>query len=232
MRYIILNIKDSKSPLYFTKNSAVVRAYTICPDETSGMVENVKLRNTSDALQPLNRDEIFVNADLSNKQKTDVFGLIDSYRDCFAQNLSKLGCTQLTELDIRLTDDIPVVYRPYRLIHSGKEVVRDTVKELLHTKIIEESESAYASPVILVSKKTGGCRLCVDYRALNRKTIKGLFPLPRIDDQIDLLSGNKYFISLDMASGYYQIPVKEQCRHLTAFKILMVYISFAKRLSV
>ncbi|CAB3260211.1 unnamed protein product [Arctia plantaginis] len=91
------------------------------------------------------------------------------------------------------------------------------VDELLQNDIIEESISSYASPILLVSKKTGGQRLCVDYRALNRRTLKDHFPLPLIEDQIDQLSGSKYFTCLDLTSGYYQIPVKADCRHLTAF---------------
>lgn len=172
---------------------------------------------TTQTLEPIDHNDILVNPELTSEQKEMVYNLVDRYRDCFAQNLSELGCTNISELDIKLTDETLVAYRPYRLSHTEKEVVRDMVKDLEDNKIIEESDSAYASPILLVSKKTGGYRLCVDYRALNRKTVRDLYPLPRIDDQIDLLSGNSYFISLDMSSGYYQIPIKEECKHLTAF---------------
>lgn len=168
-------------------------------------------------LQPIDKNEVKINQNLNTEQKDEVYRLIEKYRDCFAQNLSEIGCTDISELEIKLTDETPVTYRPYRLSIAEKEIVRDIVNELRENDIIEESDSAYASPVLLVSKKTGGYRLCVDYRALNRKTVKDLYPLPRIDDQLDLLSGNNFFVSLDMSSGYYQIPIKDSCKHLTAF---------------
>ncbi|PZC83801.1 hypothetical protein B5X24_HaOG206958 [Helicoverpa armigera] len=67
----------------------------------------------------------------------------------------------------------------------------------------------------MVKKKTGEQRLCVDFRALNKKTVKDRFPLPLIEDQVSNLSGNRFFTTLDLASGYYQIPMAENSRHLT-----------------
>lgn len=75
---------------------------------------------------------------------------------------------------------------------------------MIDTDIVQESQSNYASPVLLVKKKTGEQRLCIDFRALNSKTVKDKYPLPLIDDQISNLSCNKFFITLDLASGYYQ----------------------------
>lgn len=69
----------------------------------------------------------------------------------------------------------------------------------------------------MVRKKSGELRLCIDYRALNKKTIRENYPMPLIDDQLDVLSGNKYYTTLDLASGYYQIPIREEDRHKTGF---------------
>lgn len=95
--------------------------------------------------------------------------------------------------------------------------VRELINELLESKIMQESTSCYASPILLVKKKNGQYRLCVDFRALNKKTVKISYPMPVIDDQLDRLSGKKYFTSLDLKSGYYQIPMSEDSKHLTAF---------------
>lgn len=84
------------------------------------------------------------------------------------------------------------------------------VEDLIQNVIVQESSSNYASPILLVKKKNGELRLCVDYRALNSKTVKDKYLLPLIDDQLSNLSGNTYFITLDLASGYYQIPMSEQ----------------------
>lgn len=140
-----------------------------------------------------------------------------SYRDCFALNLSEIGCTNSVEMKIDLLDERPVVYRPYRLSHSERGQVREIIDDLLQNDIIKESKSDYASPILLVRKKSGEQRLCVDYRALNNKTRKDCFPLPLIDDQLTNLSGNNFFTSLDLASGYYQVPMAENSQPLTAF---------------
>lgn len=158
-----------------------------------------------------------VGSSVSASQKQSLLNLLREYRDCFALNLSELGTTPISEMHIKLNDESPVLYKPYRLAHSERLVVRNLVNELLEHDIVTESDSCYASPVVLVKRKNNEYRLCVDYRALNKKTVKDSFPMPVIDDQLERLNGKKYFTSLDLKSGYYQIPVSKGSRHLTAF---------------
>lgn len=120
-------------------------------------------------------------------------------------------------MNIRLKSDTHINYRPYRLSYAETLRVRDIVKELLDKGIVRESESDYASPILLVKKKDGTDRMCVDFRKLNDATVKDRFPLPRIDDHIDRLGRNRYFTSLDMATGFHQIPMAEESVHLTGF---------------
>nr|CAI5850695.1 unnamed protein product [Callosobruchus analis] len=122
------------------------------------------------------------------------------------------------EMDIKLTTDIPVVCKPYRMAESEKCKLRAIIAELLEAGIIRESHSSYASPALLVSKKN--CdekRLCVDYRALNAITIKENFPLPLIEDLLDRLRNCRYFSSLDFKSGYHQIAMSSNSIGKTAF---------------
>lgn len=91
------------------------------------------------------------------------------------------------------------------------------MQELLDNGIIRESDSPYASPILLVKKKTGDYRMCVDFRKLNAITVKDKYPLPLIDDQIDKLKGQRYFTTLDLASGYYQVPLTDEAIPKTAF---------------
>jgi len=88
---------------------------------------------------------------------------------------------------------------------------------MIDADIVCESESSYASPVLLVKKKTKDNRLCIDYRALNRKMRKEHYPLPLIDNQLNLLAENSLFTTLDLASGYYQIPTALKSQDKTAF---------------
>ncbi|CAH2083323.1 unnamed protein product [Euphydryas editha] len=153
----------------------------------------------------------------SSSESSAKLKLLSEYKDCFSSGLKDLGFTNATEMTIELDDDEPVVYKPYRLSHSERSQVQDMVQEMIDNGIARESSSPYASPIVLVKKKSGEKRLCVDYRALNRKTKKDHHPLPRIEDQLDLLAGNNLFTSLDLASGYYQIPINEGSRLKTAF---------------
>lgn len=163
------------------------------------------------------KDTLNCSDKLSPEERSSLRELIEKYNTCFSTGLHDLGFTNLTEMTIELEDEVPIVYRPYRMSYADRVLVRNMIQEMADHGIIRESTSAFASPIVLVQKKTGEKRLCVDYRALNRKTKKEHYPLPRIEDQLDQLAGNKVFTSLDLASGYYQIPVAEESRHRTSF---------------
>ena len=97
----------------------------------------------------------------------------------------------------------PFQLRPYRYNPTQKNEIEAQVSKLLQSGMIQESQSPFASPVLLVKKKTGDWRMCVDYRRLNAMTIKNRFPLPIFDEIVDELYGATWFTTLDMASGYH-----------------------------
>lgn len=154
-----------------------------------------------------------------NYYQNELMTLLHKYNDCIATNVKELGKVHDHEMVINLTTSQPIQCRPYRASHSDREVIRKMVNELLENNIIRESNSPYASPALLVSKKNGEKRLCIDYRQLNKITIKDKYPMPRIEDLVDRLQGCKYFTCLDLKSGYYQIMMseKEQSIEKTAF---------------
>lgn len=107
--------------------------------------------------------------------------------------------------------------RPYRLNPDERKVVRERVSELLEAGIVRPSSSPNASPILLVKKKDGDDRMCIDFREINDNTIPDRFPLPLIEDQIARLHGGCYFSILDMASGFHQIPMHPDSIETTAF---------------
>jgi Reverse transcriptase (RNA-dependent DNA polymerase) len=106
----------------------------------------------------------------------------------------------------------------YRLSQPEMEELKKQIAELLLKGYIEPSTSPYGAPVLFVRKKDGSLRMCVDYRALNKITIKNKYPLPRIDDLLDRLNGSTCFSSIDLKSGYYQIPIHEEDIPKSAFR--------------
>lgn len=157
-----------------------------------------------------------VNSPLCGDEKESLLSVLNKYSQYF---LSGTATTTVTtgEMHIRLTSEEPVNYRPYKLSHDEKLRVRDIVSDLKEKGIIRESESSYASPILLVKKKDGSDRMVVDYRALNSVTVKDRYPLPLIDDHIDRLGKCKYFTTLDMATGFHQIKINDESIHRTAF---------------
>ena len=99
-----------------------------------------------------------------------------------------------------------------------KEEVRKQLKALLEKGFIRPSKSPYGSTVLFVQKKDGSLRMCIDYRALNALTVPNMYPLPRIESLLNELAGAKYFSSLDLASGYHQIRIRESDVEKTAFR--------------
>ena len=104
---------------------------------------------------------------------------------------------------------------PYRITHALRQDVRRELEEMLDHGIIEHSSSDWASPLVIVRKKDSSLRLCVDYRRLNSHSKADAYPMPWVDDLIDLVAGSPYITTLNLTKGYWQVPVaKERClRH-------------------
>ncbi|KAL0884006.1 hypothetical protein ABMA27_016053 [Loxostege sticticalis] len=198
-RSTLLIYNTSDSPITLNENSLLTRATHKNNANSFGSLETFSLQ-----LNETNLDDIKCGESLTEEERLELQKLLSQYGDRFSQSLKDLGYTNVTEMVIELEDTQPIVYRPYRLSQSERALVRNMVQEMIDSGIARESCSPYASPIVLVQKKTGEKRL---YH----------YPLPRVEDQLDGLSGNTLFTSLDLASGYYQIPISEESRHKTAF---------------
>ena len=143
--------------------------------------------------------------DLSTAENTRLAELLDEFSGVFAKDGADLGRTKKVRHRIPTRDAVPVKQRPRPL------------NKMLDQGVIEPSTSPWASPIVLVKKKDGSTRFCVDYRKLNDLTRKDAYPLPRIDETLDALTGAKYFSTLALASGYWQVELDPQDREKSAF---------------
>lgn len=156
-------------------------------------------------------------ANLSQEQLNEFDKLKQFAIESFATDYSSLGCCSVSRHEIRLETRIPIHCHPYRKSLTERKQLQDEIQKLLDAKIIRCSRSPYASPVILVPKKDGSVRMCVDYRRLNLQTIPEKWPLPRINDVLDGMVGSKWFTKLDLRSGYYQVAMSNNSIEKTAF---------------
>jgi hypothetical protein len=150
---------------------------------------------------------------------SDFASLIDTYEDIFAEPTALQSAGVGFDYKIPLKDDVePFNLRPYRYSAVQKTIIDKLVQDMLSQGIIQHSNSPFASPIVLVRKKDGSWRLFVDYRNLNKGTVKDIFPIPQIEDLMDELGGATIFSKLDMWSGYHQVRMATGEEHKTAFK--------------
>lgn len=156
-----------------------------------------------------------VNTELDKDQKEKIQQLIKEYPDVFNE---KTGRTKKLQHQINVTpESTPYNSPPFRYAPARKKIIEENINEMLEQGIISPSHSPWASPVILVPKKDGSLRFCVDYRKLNTVTTRDAYPLPRIDDTLDSLQEAKFISTLDLRSGYWQVEMDKKSREKTAF---------------
>eukprot|EP00731_Ephydatia_muelleri_P032784 Em0024g328a len=153
---------------------------------------------------------------LSNSEKELLFVLLMEYADVFSFH-SDLGRTNLTKHHIDTGDSQPIHQLPRRVSPARRQEVRQLLTEMLKNDIIQPSNSPWSSPIILVRKRDGSTRFCIDYRKVNYVTRKDAYPLPRVDDILDTIGGSKWFSTLDLKSGYWQVEVDSSSREKAAF---------------
>ena len=240
----LFTIKTGKSSTVKIDVENVSQHDIILPKRTSlGRIQlvqsitplDVKLKEPSELSSTVNSVVTNVNITISNEpnipehiRKIDLIGLNEEQRqsvlkllseeeDSFAKNDDDIGQIPDLNLDIKLTDQTPVQKNYVAVPGPLYPEVKAYIEDLLNRKFIRPSSSPYSSPVVCVRKKDQSLRLCVDFRALNQKTVPDRHPIPRIQETLDNLGGNTWFSVLDQGKAYHQGYVGESSQPLTAF---------------
>ena len=165
-------------------------------------------------------------AELSSAEKARLEELLEEFEHVVAKDSSDLGRTSKVYHRIPTGDAAPIKQAPRRVPFHQREELERNLREMLHNGIIKPSTSPWASPVVLVRKKDGGTGVCADYRRLNDVTRKDAYPIPRVDSTFDGLGGAKFFSTIDLASGYWQVEVRTEKRQpLSSLKVCLSTVS-------
>ena len=218
---VITNMSDSKKVLYpnrkigiFYKPQSLLTS-AVFSDESNPPVGEPLSGNEEVVQEPLVHnvcEENFLPEDV--KLVTD---FLATQRDVFAATEAELGVAKSLQFEITLTSNIPFKARPYRTNPDTKKKIDAHIEELLAAGSVQHSKSTYSSPCLLVPKKGGLSRLVVDFRTLNKISVTDNYPMVHMEDLLSRLGGAKIFSCLDCRSGYNQIAVHPNSRHLTAF---------------
>uniref|UniRef100_A0A3B1ISM8 Gypsy retrotransposon integrase-like protein 1 n=1 Tax=Astyanax mexicanus TaxID=7994 RepID=A0A3B1ISM8_ASTMX len=170
----------------------------------------------------------FADSPIPAEWKERITSKLNAIPEVFAQHDLDFGHSSKVSHHIRLDDETPFKQRARPIHPQDINAVRRHLEELLEAGVIRESESSFSSPIVVVRKKNGDVRLCVDYRKLNLQTVKDAYALPNLEETFSVLTGSQWFSVLDLKSGYYQIELNEADKHKTAFVCPLGFWEFNK----
>jgi len=196
--------------------------------ERKRVAEWVKKLRKDDA-KPLSNEDSLDIGEMEPADRDLLIALLRQHADIVEK---KEGCPPLArtpvEHHINTGDAVPIMMRRHRHAVKENEVIDDNVDDMLKDGVVQEGSGAWGFPVVLVKKKDGTVRLCVDYRALNAVTTKDVYPLPRIDETLEALFDSRQFTSLDLHAGYWQLAVAPEDRPKTAFTTRRGLLQFCR----
>ena len=214
----VINLSDNEVQLY--PNMCLGSGQSVYNQERKGCANTSASKIGIDQIPPHVQDLFNETTPfLNNEQIVLLKQFLIRFQDIFAKNSDDLGRTNRANFIINTEETtVPIRQKCRRQPFGKRDAEKKEIERMMKTGIIEESNSSWASPIVLIQKKDGTYRFCVDYRKLNDATIKDAFPLPNIQDCLDALSGSSWYSSCDLQSGFWQVPINNpEDREKTAF---------------
>lgn len=223
-------VQGEKSLINFSNSECSNLSLHIMPEENVLRFSNVSESVSGDGCTH-HQDPVEENCELESRieekneirqisvENYEIKEILEEYDDIFSKNKYDVGKINIEPQRVRLTSDLPVSLRAYKTSPKQQEEIDNQIKDLLKANIIKESSSPYSAPVTLAYKKDENKknRLCIDFRKLNKLTKADAEPLPLVETLIEKLAQSTYFSKLDMASGYWHIPIHPDDTEKLAF---------------
>lgn len=204
---------NTTNKTYKLKRGSVLGTMSVVDNSDISTLAEITKQKSKELPTKPNFEEVTV----PTEYKHLLMPILKENSDIFAAHDTDFGKTDTVTMKIDTKGHPPIKQRPYRTPLAQQHLVDEAINEMLEKDIIEKSNSPWASPIVLVKKKDGSTRFCVDYRKLNSVTVPLAVPLPLIDDLLGILGKSVFFTSLDLISGYWQILLDPKDREKTAF---------------
>ena len=241
----IVKVKDDSIPVRFfnvTNSDVTLYKDTLVGcleklNDSEGFVEHVRYFKEHDILQAYEKDTKHVDLIINDLEcnllvpegtKNEAIAIVKEFQDIFSRTKEDIGFCKKVKHEIDTGSTRPINTRFQRIPMHVEDKVNEKVDEMLSNGVITESTSPWNSPIVVVTKKDGDIRLCIDYRKLNAATRRPIYPMPDTQELFNSLSGALYFSSLDLSSGYYQVPMNERDAEKTAFTTKKGHFHFLK----
>ena len=233
---------DSNKARKVQKGDVVGKCFTVIEllEDSIPKVCTVSSINCVDSEEPSRKEdgwtleklqqEVVLSDTLVDEEKDRIYDLLMRQHEVLSLGDDDVGLALKGEYRIELYNETPIYQKMRRFPEPVTRAIEEQCEELEELSIIEPSNSPWSSPLVPIKKPDGTVRLCVDYRKLNRVTIADKFPMPNLTDSIYSLHGTKYFTTLDLVRGYYQMEIEPDSREYTAFSTSQGHWQF-KRLS-
>ena len=204
-------------PVSLKKGEAIARMEPLHEEVTVAATVQEETGEKEDQPEIIKELVAQASSQLTTGEQEQLFATLLDFADIFSRGPDDLGWTAKIKHKIDTSDAAPIRQQVRRIPPMRRQEASTLLKEMLQKEVIQRSASPWASPIVLVRKKDGSTRFCVDYRKVNNVTRKDAYPLPRVDDTLDTLAGAKWFSTLDLTSGYWQVEVEPKDREKTAF---------------
>ncbi|CAF1426814.1 unnamed protein product [Rotaria sp. Silwood1] len=209
-------------PCYLNKNIIIGIVTPLSSNNVSTVFDPHTNNNFDDdkpnSLNPLGQQHIdsLITHIKHQQQLTELKAVLEKHSSLFDTSKTTIAETSTPHV-ICTGNNPPTTSRPYPQTIDKQNATFDILQQMLKHKQIRESHSQYSAPVLLIKKRDGSYRFIVDYRKLNSITIQDNYPLPNLEQAIQMVGGHQYYTKLDLRSGYFQIPIREEDKHKTAF---------------